>query len=512
MKTDIELLLSASKIISTNLDSEAAITALLQLLDQVSGLSKARVLLPNTDDILEINFSYGLTEKEINRGKYMVGEGITGKVMSTGQIALIPDIRHEPSYLNKTHESIALSKETIAYIAVPILKVNVPRGVLAVYRSQPDANTLQDDLNVLQVFATLIQMVLQIDNLLSEKTVSLRVENTELRNALLKNSLNHDIIGNSPALKSAIKTALQAANSNATVMLNGESGTGKEKFARMIHFSSPQKEEPFITVNCAAIPENLLESELFGHTKGSFTGATQNKIGKFEAANKGTLFLDEIGDMSYDLQAKLLRALQEKSIQRVGATEETPINVRVITATHNNIKDAVNQGNFRLDLYYRLNVIPIELPPLRKRLGDIKLLSLFFLNRANQRHRKNIMFNQSIIDLLDQYSWPGNIRQLENIIERIVILSETEIIEKHQIEYFLFDENKVTPIDKNKQKENLSMSQTFNRPYAKVSSNERNKIIETLQASGGNKTHAALSLGMTPRQLYYRIEKLEIEI
>ncbi|MDH5258176.1 MAG: sigma-54 dependent transcriptional regulator, partial [Gammaproteobacteria bacterium] len=287
------------------------------------------------------------------------------------------------------------------------------------------------------------------------------------------------------------------------------SGTGKEKFARMIHFSSQQKDQPFITVNCAAIPDNLLESELFGHTKGSFTGATQNKIGKFEAANNVTLFLDEIGDMNYDLQAKLLRALQEKTIQRVGSTTETTINVRVITATHKNIKDAVNQGHFRLDLYYRLNVLPIELPPLRERKGDIKLLSLFFLNRANQRHRKNISLTAEIIHHLDQHQWPGNIRQLENVIERIVILSETEIVTKDQVRYFLDDENSVSPI--NSTVRGFPGAQMFNRPYAKVNENERNMILESLKTSGGNKTQAALNLGMTPRQLHYRIEKLAIE-
>ena len=510
MKTDISLLLAASKILSTNLASEAAITALLKLLDDVSGLSKARVLLPNKEKILEIQFSYSLTEKEIHRSKYMLGEGITGKVMSTGNIALIPDIRQEPRYLNKINESIALSNETIAYIAVPILKRQTPIGVLAVYRSHPDVNSLQDDLGVLQVIATMIQLVLQVDKLLREKTGSLKTENNVLRNALLQNTLNHDIIGNSPALKNAIKTAMQAANSQATVMLYGESGTGKEKFARMIHFSSPQKDQPFITVNCAAIPENLLESELFGHTKGSFTGAIQNKIGKFEAANNGTLFLDEIGDMSYDLQAKLLRALQEKSIQRVGSIQETKINVRVVTATHKNIKDAVSQGTFRLDLYYRLNVLPIELPPLRDRQGDIKLLSLFFLNRANQQHRKNILFSPEIVDHLSQYSWPGNIRQLENIIERIVILCETDVVDKKQVEYYLDEENNLLPETYRPQVP--SGTNMFSRPYARVNNNERQHILETLQASGGNKTQTAYVLGMTTRQLYYRLEKLEIEL
>lgn len=509
MKTDISFLLAASKIISSNLNSEASITALLQLIDKVNGLSRARVLLPNEQNILEIKYAFGLTNQEIERGRYSLGEGITGKVMATSNIALVPDIRQEPSYLNKTSDTPNLDSETIAYIAVPILSENVSVGVLAVYRSQPDPNSLQYDIDALQIIAAMIQMVLEIHKLLNKKTVSLKTENKELRQALLDRSLNHDIIGNSSALKSAIKTALQAANSDATVMLYGESGTGKEKFARMIHFSSPQKDKPFITVNCAAIPENLLESELFGHLKGSFTGATSNKIGKFEAANNGTLFLDEIGDMNFDLQAKLLRALQEKTIQRVGSAEETPISVRVITATHKNIKDEVNQGKFRLDLYYRLNVLPIELPPLRDRNEDIKLLALYFLNRANQRHKKNMTLTQDIIKFLKRQPWPGNIRQLENFIERVVILGEDNIVSLQKIEQFIHEENYIVPTPNISPFNNQPMM--FNRPYAKVKTNERHSIIESLKASGGNKTQAALNLGMTPRQLHYRIEKLEIE-
>jgi len=485
-----------------------AVTALLQLLDKVNGLSKARVLLLSQDNILEIKYSYGHTVSEIERGKYLLGEGVTGKVVESGKIALVPDIREEPSYLNKITQAEDFSNHKVAYIAVPILKENKPIGVLAVYRSRPDDNTLHDDLLVLQIIATMIQMVLQITYLLEKKTDTLKTENKELRQALLDESLSHDIIGNSPPLKKAIKTALQAAMSDATVMLYGESGTGKEKFARMIHFSSAQKAQPFITVNCAAIPENLLESEFFGHVKGSFTGATSNKIGKFEAANNGTLFLDEIGDMTSELQAKLLRALQEKLIQKVGSNHEVPVNVRVITATHKNIKDSVNQGKFRLDLYYRLAVLPIELPPLRDRSSDVKLLSLFFLNRANQRHRKNITFSQDVFSYFGQYSWPGNIRELENIIERIVILNESNNVGKEQIKNMLEGDVFVTP-----QVANSRMpldAHMFGRPYSKVSADERDQIVSSLQASRGNKTQAALSLGMTPRQLHYRILKLKI--
>ena len=508
MNTDISLLLEASKIISSNTSSEAAIAALLQLVGQVNKLSRARVLIPDNNNILGIKYAYGLSQNEMERGKYSLGEGITGQVMATGNIALIPDIREEPSFLNKMEELSKFSNQRISYIAVPILKDGIPVGVLAAYREQADDDTLHNNIIVLQILATMINMSLEIESLLKEKTTRLKAENTELRKALMDNSISLDIIGQSTALKTAIKTALQAAASDATVMLFGESGTGKEKFARMIHLSSPLKDKPFITVNCAAIPENLLESELFGHVKGSFTGATSNKIGKFEAANNGTIFLDEIGDMQFDLQAKLLRTLQENTIQRVGSTEETPINVRVITATHKNIQEAVNKGKFRLDLFYRLNVLPINLPPLRERIEDIKILTLFFLNRANQRHKKNIVFSEEIFQTFKRQHWSGNIRQLENIVERIVILSENRLLSQADIEGFIRSEQFVEP----SANDDLPKNFMFSRPYAKVKTNEKDKIIGALRNSGGNKTQAALNLGMTPRQLHYRIEKLEIEL
>jgi len=508
-KNEISVLLQASKIIAKSLNPEASINALLELLNKEKGLTKGRVLLADDAGVLRIQYYFGLSDEERQRGMYHIGEGITGTVMETSKIALVPDIRQEPAYLSRASDPLSISSDTVAYIAVPILSENRAIGVLAIYRSKPDMETLDTDINVLTVIAALIKMVLKIDYLVKEKTDSLTEENRALLKTLMRGGATHDIIGRSKSLRGAIKQALQAANSNATVMLNGESGTGKEKFARMIHFASPQKNQPFITINCAAIPDNLLESELFGHVKGSFTGAIKDKIGKFEAADGGTLFLDEIGDMNIELQAKLLRALQEKVIQKVGDTKEIKINVRVITATHKNIKDAVNQGDFRLDLYYRLNVLPIPLPPLREREGDINLLSLFFLNRANQRYKRNITFSENALACLNGFDWPGNIRQLENVIERVVIHAETDRATEKEIQNILNEESSITF-------SNFAASiktpiHMMNRPYSRVRGHEYQDIVNAIKLTKGNKTQAALSLGMTPRQLQYRIEKLAIK-
>jgi len=506
-RNDISVVFEASKVITQTQDPETSIFQLLELLVRVAGLSKARVLLLDDNNVLRVRYSCGLTPQENALSLYAIGEGITGKVLATGKIALVPDVRSEPEYLAKTTDINALSTEHVAYIAVPILTEDTTTGVLTVHRTNPTAPLLESDLTLMRIFAALIQQVLRIDQLVREKTKNLADENKSLRAALTEQKTAYGIIGDSKRLREAVKIALQAADSQATIMLNGESGTGKEKFARMIHVASVRKDKPFITVNCAAIPESLLESELFGHEKGSFTGALGRKIGKFEAANTGTLFLDEIGDMNVDLQAKLLRALQERTIQRIGGAGDVAIDVRVITATHRNLKELIAEGQFRLDLYYRLNVLPIELPPLREREGDVRLLALYFLQRANQRHNRNAILSHDAISILEQYAWPGNIRQLENVVERAVILVETGIITDQNIEVFLAAEIQNEPGPST----SLGTNPIFgNRPYVRVQACDREKILETLVTSRGNKTQAAIALGLTPRQLQYRMGKLGI--
>lgn len=354
----------------------------------------------------------------------------------------------------------------------------------------------------------------RIERLVHQRTESLLHNVEELKLHCDPEAKVYGILGKSPALRSAVTKGLRASQSDATVLMVGESGSGKERFARMIHLSSDKRDGPFVCVNCAAIPHELLESELFGHEKGSFTGATATRIGKFELANHGTLFLDEIGDMNQDLQAKLLRALQERSIQRVGASADVKIDVRIIAATNCNLEEDVRVGKFRLDLYFRLNVLRINLPPLRDRQGDIRLLASYFITRDSQRYARNVVFSKAAMDRLESYSWPGNIRQLENVVERAVILMDHEIVTAEDIDALLTEELESAIVgdrntnERSTDSKHQEIGDAEFRPYRRVHGDELKRINQAIETANGNKTLAAKFLGLTPRQLHYRLSKL----
>lgn len=526
-ESELLVVQQAARLITRSTDPTPAIQGILRLLSQLLGLNRGRVLLPSFDSsALDIRYAYGLTKAERSRGHYMVGEGVTGRVYQTGQLALIQNIDEEPTYLARAVDRNTLPDESVAYLAVPIIIDEFPAGVLAVHRLRLRERPFQRDLALLQVLATLIGQVLRVNELVAEKTAHLLSENHLLKNKLESKGARYGIMGQSPALQQAIQQALQVAATNTTVLLLGESGTGKERFARMQHIASDRAEGPFVSINCAAIPSTLIESELFGHEKGAFTGATAMKRGKIELATHGTLFLDEIGDLDLDLQAKLLKVLEQKVIQRVGGNKDIPVEVRILAATHKNLQEAVNENRFRLDLFYRLNIFPIRLPPLRARQGDIPILSQFFLNGANQEYNRKLSFGEGAISMLDGYSWPGNIRQLENLVKRAVLMCTDEQISRNLIKQILIDEEGVNAPDmvttssipahshgKTAKTMNDSLISVDNlRPYARVRDDEKDQIMEALRLHQGNKTRAAISLNMTPRQLRYRIQKLELEV
>jgi Nif-specific regulatory protein len=459
----------------------------------------------------------------------MIGEGITGRVYQTGQLALIQNIDEEPTYLARAVDRTTLPDEAVAFIAVPIVIEEYPAGVLGVHRLRQRERPFQRDVALLQVLATFIGQVLRVNELIAERTAHLMSENRLLKNKLESKGARYGIMGQSPALQQAIQQALQVAGTGTTVLLLGESGTGKERFARMQHLASDRAEGPFVSINCAAIPSTLIESELFGHEKGAFTGATSMKRGKIELATNGTLFLDEIGDLDLELQAKLLKVLEHKVIQRVGGSKEIPVDVRILAATHKNLQEAVNSNRFRLDLFYRLNIFPIRLPPLRARQGDVPILARFFLNAANQEYGRTLSFGPGAVEVLDGYPWPGNIRQLENLVKRAVLMATEAMISRDLIKKILTDEDGVNapegavghaptadaaaasgdafaraPTD----------SETVDgmRPYARVNVDEGQRIVDAVRRHHGNKTRAAISLGMTPRQLRYRIQKLGLQM
>jgi Nif-specific regulatory protein len=518
------LILEATRVLTKASPSEQKIAQILRLLSEWAQLYYGRVLLPNyAANALQPAYSYALNKERLQNGDYNVAfdQGITGSVWRTGQPALVTDISDEPLFLTRIAEPIDDDLRGMGFISVPILADGKTLGVLSVQRLTRAPRLYSHDVDLLRVIASMIGSVLlqicqPVQYHVSIET--LNQESARLRQLCAANG----IIGTSQALIAAVKQIDNAKNSNAPILLLGESGTGKEMFAAMAHKLSHRQRGPYVPLNCAAIPDQLLESELFGHEKGSFTGAHKNKKGKLQQADSGTLFLDEIGDMPLNLQVKLLRVLQDRQVQPVGS--ENPVNVdfRIITATHVNLKQAVESGEFRLDLFFRLNVIPITLPPLRERISDIPLLANYFIERYEGMYRRQLSFTSGAIERLQNYSWPGNIRQLQNLLERAVLQSENSLLTIEFIDQLLEGESDLHPvrnsvasnvthlprttIDAGKNK--IEVHESRYRPYIRVESGDRANILETLQRTGGNQTRAAELLGMTVRQLRYRLAKL----
>jgi len=310
-----------------------------------------------------------------------------------------------------------------------------------------------------------------------------------------------NIIGHSEALLTVLETAARAARSNATILIHAETGTGKELLARAIHFNSPRRDRPFITINCGTIPRDLLESELFGHVKGSFTGAMAHKAGKVELADQGTLFLDEIGEMPGELQVKVLRLLQQGEVEKVGATTPTRVDVRFIAATNRNLEAMIEDGAFREDLYYRLAVIPLELPPLRERAEDIpELLQHFFMKAKEKQGRPELVLPGPLVPYFQDYRWPGNIRELENVVERLVVLSRGDEITLADLPEHLRRERPATDM----------LQLELPSQGISLESVEKELLIKALEKFSGNQTHAAKYLDISRKALIYRMEKYGI--
>jgi len=341
------------------------------------------------------------------------------------------------------------------------------------------------------------EVILLIERIRKEKA-----KERELIKELLKPI--PEIIGKNEKFLKALELARKVANENTTVLLIGESGTGKEVFARYIHLNSKRKEGPFIPINCAAIPKELLENELFGSEKGAFTGAYKTKIGKFELADGGTLFLDEIAEMPIDLQAKLLRAIEYKEIERLGGLKPIKVDTRIIAATNRNLKELVSKEKFREDLYYRISVFPIYLPPLRERKDDILMISEHFLKKLERKYGKKLKLNEESKRILLSYDFPGNIRELENILERAAILTEDGVIRKEH----LLIETKIEEEEPQKKIEIKNLKDFIERKIEKI---EKEIIEKTLRSSRGNVSEAARILGISRKTLYEKLKKYNIE-
>jgi Nif-specific regulatory protein len=447
---------------------------------------------------ISIEVSHGLTEEEMSRGVYKIGEGIIGSVVETGKPIVLTKVQDSKDYLNKTG-LIDDSVKDLSFICVPIKEENEVVGTLSIHRIYNQFITISDDSRVLSIVGSLIAQAVRTKQEFTEEIAKLKEENMKLHVELREHIRPKGIVGNSGTMQSVYDLIDRVAPTNATVLIRGESGVGKELIADAIHFGSLRKHEPFIKVNCAALPDSLIESELFGHERGAFTGANVMRKGRFEAAEGGTIFLDEIGDLPASTQVKLLRVLQEREFERIGSTKPIKVDVRIVCATNRNLEESIEKNEFREDLYYRINVFPVFVPPLRERITDIPGLVDFFIAKFNKTHGKTIKrVSSAAIDMLMVYHWPGNIRELQNCIERACILCNDNVIRPGNL----------PPTLQTALSSHTKSSGTLEAVLDKV---EKQMLHDTLISSKGNMVKAAETLGITERMMGIRIKKYEID-
>jgi Nif-specific regulatory protein len=484
---------------STLVEASAAINASLDLGDVLQAIAHkaAAVLQSEASSVLLLD----KRRKKLvfmaavgDRGSSLIGEefdadlGIAGKVAATGKPIIVADVRQCKEFFRGIDAKSSF--QTRGLIAAPLVRKEEVIGVVEVLNKLSGSSYDEDDLTLLQIFANLAA---------SGAHNAAEHENVVRENRGLRESLRvkTPIIGNSAALRQVTDMVNRVAGSNATVLLLGETGTGKELAARQIHNASPRCDRPFIAINCAALPETLLESELFGHEKGAFTGAHADKMGRFELAHGGSLFLDEIGDISLSTQIKLLRVLQEREFVRVGGTKTISTDVRIIAATNRDLRQALEKGTFREDLYYRLNVFPINMPPLRQRREDIPLLVEHFVNNASTElgcPRPSV--GDEAMALLASYNWPGNIRELQNVVERAVLLADGASLASAHLPREIVGEGAAQPADKTE---------------SSLWGYEKALIVKALRENGWNQSKAARVLGISRDNLRYRVKKFEIQ-
>ena len=434
-RRELNVIYEISKTLATSLDVHKTFREALNYLLQAMDWRRAFVVLskPGSAELHGL-CAVGLSHDESLRLKFLPGEGIVGRVYATGMPFSVPDLRAEPLFLNRTGGADQSPGACVAMLATPIRADRRTVGVLAVDYLNPHTRShFGDDLQLLKMVSTLMGQALLLHRSVSAAHDSMQDEVRRMSKALNHSGgkpghkIDH-VVGTSAPMLEVFDQVHQVAPARTTVLLRGESGTGKEVIARAIHSLSPRKGEAFICVNCAALTESLLESELFGHEKGSFTGAQGQRKGRFEMAHGGTLFLDEIGDISASFQAKLLRVLQEREFERVGGGTPVKVDVRLILATNRDLERMVKAGEFRADLYYRINVVSIQLPPLRERREDIPAMAKHFLDRFNRENARTTQFSPAAMRVLSSCYWPGNVRELENCVERTATMAHSDVI------------------------------------------------------------------------------------
>ncbi len=506
LEQQLATLYHVSQVLSRSLDLHETLKAVLDVLDQYAGIRRGMVTLvdPDTGSML-INAAHVEDDELLQNVSYKPGEGIIGTILSDDEVVVIERILDEPRFLDR----LGIYHPRLPFIGVPIhVGDNKTVGVLA---AQPDegAGDYLDELALfMEMVANLVAQAVRLSWEVEKKQKALADERDQLRRQVRGNYGFDNIVGHTQVMRRVFDQVRQVAKWNTTVLIRGESGTGKELIANAIHYNSPRANNPFVKLNCAALPENLLESELFGHEKGAFTGATSQRKGRFEQADGGTIFLDEIGEISAAFQAKLLRVLQEGEFERVGGHRTIRVDVRVIAATNRNLEKEVDQGDFREDLYYRLNVMPIFMPALRERCEDIPQLANFLVGKVAKQQGRELTVTDSAIRILMQHDWPGNVRELENCLERAAIMCENGNIDRDVITLTGLEEKIMNSFTKAPAVRNTTPEVDFDDPDV----DEREKVIAALEQAGWVQAKAARLLNMTPRQIAYRIQTLNINV
>jgi Nif-specific regulatory protein len=490
----LALLHEASALLDGASDSDTSMKPILEALSRHMDVECATLTVLNrrTSEIL-VHEAIGLSPDQRERARYRLGEGITGRVVQTGAPVVVPSISAEPDFLGRARPLKERPDRDTAFVCVPVRLGNETIGAVSAERPYgPDAS-FDEDIRILSILASLIAHVVRLGQF-AEEEKALMKENKRLRMELADRYRPSNIVGNSREMEPVYEMIGQVAQSDATVLIRGESGTGKELIAQAVHYGSRRSGGEFVRVNCAALPEGLIESELFGHEKGAFSGAVHQREGRFELASGGTIFLDEIGELTTAIQLRLLRVLQEREFERVGSNKVMRTDVRVVAATNRPLEQDMEEGRFREDLYYRLNVFPIFVPPLRDRRTDIIQLADHFIEKYSRRHDRSIVrLSTPAIDLLMAYHWPGNVRELENAIERAVLLADGRVIHA-----------RLLPPSLQMAKGEDPRSGPLNVQLAVL---EKELIIDALKMNKGNRAAAGRQLGLTERIMGLRVEK-----
>jgi len=492
----VPLLTEMGRLISERNDFCQALDCLLEYMRKDLGVQRGMISLHHRESgRIFVHKSIGLTPEEQERGVYFLGEGITGKVVASARPIVVPRIGDEPDFLNRTRSLSPEADQDLSFMCVPILRGPKVLGTISAERRYEDKRLLDKHVDALVVISYMLAQAVEL-YLVENVDKAVWQERTRVLTDKLKERFRpSNIIGTSQPMLEIYDLIRKVSQIRTTLLLLGESGVGKEMIAGALHYGGPTPDGPLVKFNCAALAESIVESELFGHEKGSFTGATQFRKGRFEEADGGTIFLDEVGELSLSVQAKLLRVLQERQFERVGGNHSVTVNIRVIAATNRDLAEMVAQGTFRQDLYYRLNVFPIMVPPLRERPADIPVLAEHFMAQYAQETEKRVTsIAAPAMNMLLKHTWPGNVRELENVVHRAVILAEGETIHDYDLPLAL-----QAPV--------FFADSAPGGLEARIASIEYEMLVEALRGHQGNTSEAAKALGLTRRTMGLRMKR-----